>query len=197
MATINYLWKHRAKYPINTIQFYRAWAKRLLCLSELKKRNRRRSRFVSKGAIIDERAEIGEVNILGEKSYLKIGAFSFLGKVHIALHDQVIIGDNVCINDGVQILTASHDVSDSQWKEQKAKIVIDDFVWIATNAIILPGVHIGYGSVIGAGAVVSKDVAANSIVVGNPAKPILKRRVDELNYNPCEFLASNNAWLKG
>lgn len=195
MATMAYLWQHRTISSIYRIQFYRMWAKRILCMPELIRRNLRRSYLVSKGAIIDVCAEIGEVNITGAKVNLKIGAFSFLGKVHIALHDKVIIGNNVCINDGVQLLTASHDVMDPKWNHIIAEIIIEDYVWIATNAIILPGVHIGKGSVVGAGAVVSKDVLSGQIVAGNPAKPISKKRCEELNYNPCEFLAGNKAWL--
>jgi acetyltransferase-like isoleucine patch superfamily enzyme len=197
MASLNYLWKQRAKYPVTTIEFYKAWAKRFLCMPELIKRNRRRSMLVNKGAIIDTTAEIGEVNVAGSKMNLKIGAFTFLGKVHIALHEKVVIGSNVCINDGVQVLTASHDVMDPKWNHIKAEIIIDDYVWIATNALILPGVHIGKGAVVGAGAVVSKDVLAGQIVVGNPAKAISKKRIEELDYNPCEFLAGNRAWLIG
>jgi maltose O-acetyltransferase len=197
MANLNYLWKQRAKYSVKTIQFYKAWAKRLLCMPELIRRNKRRNRLVSKGALIDSTAEIGEVDVAGAKMNLKIGAFTFLGKVHIALHDKVVIGNNVCINDGVQLLTASHDVMDPKWNHVKAEIIIEDYVWIATNAIILPGVRIGKGAVVGAGAVVSKDILSGQIVAGNPAKPISKKRIEKLEYNPCEFLAGNRAWLIG
>jgi len=86
---------------------------------------------------------------------------------------------------------------DPTWNHIMKPIIIDDYAWIATNAIILPGVHIGRGAIIGAGAVVSKDVQPYQIVVGNPAKAIAKQRCEELNYNPCEFLASNRAWLIG
>ncbi len=197
MASFTYLWSNRVQFPINSLSFYRCWAKRVLCMLEIFKRNKRRAALVKKGAHIHQAAEIGLVKAEGHKSNLSIGANSFLGRISIALHDEVIIGKNVCINDGVQLLTASHDVTDPEWKHVKAKITIDDYAWIAINAIILPGVYIGKGAVVGAGAVVSKDVAAGSIVVGNPAKPITKTRCEELNYNPCEFLAGNQAWLIG
>jgi acetyltransferase-like isoleucine patch superfamily enzyme len=197
MASFTYLWVNRAKFPISSISFYRSWAKRIVCLPELIKRNKNRSLLIKQGALIHPTTEIGMVKIDGHKSNFIVGANSFLGIVTIALHENVSIGKNVCINDGVQILTGSHDVSDPQWKHIKARIIIEDYVWIAVNAIILPGVHIGKGAVVGAGAVVSKDVQAGSIVVGNPAKPISKKRTKELNYNPCEFLAANRAWLIG
>ena len=113
------------------------------------------------------------------------------------MHDEVKIGNRVCINDGVEILTASHDVLDPQWKHSKGKVIIDDYVWIGTGAMILPGVHLCRGAVVGAGAVVTKSVPEGTIVAGNPAKTLSKKRVEQLNYNPCEFLAENRAWLLG
>jgi maltose O-acetyltransferase len=55
-------------------------------------------------------------------------------------------------------------------------VVIEDDVWIGTRVIILPGVHVGTGSVIGAGSVVTHDVEPYSIVGGNPAKLIRYRK---------------------
>lgn len=156
-----------------------------------------RSSLLCKGARISETAEIGSVDITGRFNKLSVGDSSFLGRVLIALHAEVTVGARVCVNDGVQILTGSHDVSDPSWREVTAKIIIEDYCWIGTNAIILPGVHLGRGAVVGAGAVVSKSVAPFAIVVGNPAKPLEKPRCADLLYNPCEFLAGNRAWLIG
>ncbi|WP_304199981.1 acyltransferase [Flavobacterium alvei] len=196
MASLKYLWNNRVKFQLFSKSFFISWAKRLLTFSELIENNKRRKKLINDGAIISETAEIGIVNINGKKENLSIDDFSTLGRVEIALHDKVTIGKYVCINDGVVILSASHDVSDSLWRHKKAPISIGDYAWIATNAIILPGVSIGKGAVVGAGAVVSKNVNDYSIVTGNPAKEIEKKRIDVLNYNPCEFLATNNAWLK-
>lgn len=197
MASLHYLWKNRAKFPLKSINFYRAWAKRLFSIKELLRRNYRRSILIKQGAFIHDLAEIGLVTIEGPKKRLSVGSLSFLGRVKIALHDEVSIGERVCINDGVEILTASHDVLDPTWKHVKAKVIIDDYVWIGTGAMILPGVHLGRGAVVGARAIVSKSVAQYAIVVGNPAKPISKTRPLVLDYNPCEFLAANRAWLLG
>jgi acetyltransferase-like isoleucine patch superfamily enzyme len=128
---------------------------------------------------------------------LTIGAFSFVGRVSIALHEEVIVGNRVCINDDVDILTASHDVSDPKWQHLKGRIEIEDYVWIGTGAMILPGVRLGRGCVVGARAVVAKSVAPGKIVVGNPARVTARERVDQLNYNPCEFLTFNRCWLIG
>jgi len=197
MASLSYLWTNRAKFSLKSKSFYVAWAKRLLLIPALLKRNRNRNTLLRKGATIHQLAEIGNVTIEGNRSNLTIGAESFLGQVKVALHDQVLIGKRVCINDGVELLTASHDIFDPKWRHVKKKIVINDYAWIGTGAMILPGVTIGRGAVVGARAVVSKDVSDYAIVVGVPATPIVKTRTSDLDYNPCEFLAENRAWLIG
>ena len=197
MAAFIYLWNKRAKFPLFSKLFVRAWSKRILSFGELYNRNRRRKKLTRQGATISETAEVGNVIVDGNKHKLTIGSFTFLGQVHVSLHETVVIGERVCINDGVRILTGSHDVFDSSWKHIKKKIIIDDYVWIGMNAIILPGVSIGRGAVIGAGAVVTKSVAPGNIVVGNPARALNKARVQNLDYNPCEFLAANRSWLVG
>ena len=62
----------------------------------------------------------------------------------------------------------------------KGDTVIENDVWIGQNAVILPGVHVGNGAIIGANAVVSRDVPAYTVVAGNPARAIRKRFDDEL-----------------
>lgn len=197
MASLSYLWKNRARFSITSGLFYRAWAKRLLELPVLCQRNWNRASLVKRGAHIHPLAEIGKLKADGHKGRLTIGSLSFLGRIAISLHEEVIIGDRVCINDGVDLITASHDVSDPEWKHIKGKIIIEDYAWIGTGAMILPGVTIGRGAVVAARAVVSKDVPAYAIVAGVPAVPSKKKRVEVLNYNPCEFLAENRAWLIG
>ncbi|MGR5177171.1 DapH/DapD/GlmU-related protein [Vibrio parahaemolyticus] len=68
------------------------------------------------------------------------------------------------------------------WREED-KVVIGHDVWIGHGAIILPGVNVGNGSIIGAGSVVTKDVPAYSIVVGNPAR-VLRPRFDDDSFGP-------------
>lgn len=197
MASINYLWTHRARFPFGSKSFIKAWAKRVLLLKELYVRNQKRTRLQQQGATISETAELGGLKVDGNKKLLQIGDFTSIGRAEIALHDHVQIGNYVCINDGVILLTASHDIIDPEWKHVKSPIIIEDYAWIATGAVILPGVTIGRGAVVGAAAVVRKSVPAGAIAIGNPAQNILDKRVIELNYNPCAFLAANNAWLKG
>ncbi|MFN3588951.1 MAG: acyltransferase [Spirosomataceae bacterium] len=197
MSTLSYLIKNRTKPPLFSYAWLRAWGKRVLTLKEVLNRTKNRNRLVNKGAKIDENAVIGYAKIEGKVNKLSVGKNTFIGRVEIALHDEVTIGENICINDGVILLTASHDLDDPAWNHKKGKVVIEDYAWIATNAIILPGVRIGRGAVVGAGAVVRKSVPDYGIVIGNPAVLIDKKRTQTLDYNPCEFLAGSLAWLKG
>ena len=95
------------------------------------------------------------------------------------------IGKSVSISSNVLVLTASHDPRSATFEGIKKAVVIEDFVWIGTRAIILPGVTLGRGCVVGAGAVVTKSVYPGETVVGVPARPIASGRADmdyELSY---------------
>jgi maltose O-acetyltransferase len=93
---------------------------------------------------------------------------------------EVHIGNHVMIGPAVQIYTAAHLLQAegrNQGLEVAKPIVIEDNVWIGGGAILLPGVTIGRNAVIGAGAVVPKNVSTNTVVVGNPAKVV--REIDQ------------------
>jgi len=96
--------------------------------------------------------------------------------------EKLVIGDHVDIASEVMIYNSEHDVSADDFKAREEEVVIDDYVFIGPRAIILPGVKIGRGAVIGAGAVVTKNVADYSIVGGIPAKVIGERKNKNLNY---------------
>jgi maltose O-acetyltransferase len=85
------------------------------------------------------------------------------------------IGDNVDISPGVWILTDSHDMNDPLFREVLAPVTIGNDVWIGSRALILPGVMVGEGGVVAAGAVVTRDVAPYTVVAGVPARPIGSR----------------------
>ena len=93
--------------------------------------------------------------------------------------DKLRIGDRTTISQGVFLCCASHDITSQTMELTYAPITIGCDVWIAARAIILPGVTIGDGAVIAAGSVVTKDVAAWTVVGGNPAKFIKKRMLKE------------------
>lgn len=92
------------------------------------------------------------------------------------------IGDNVSISPEVTILSASHGVNDPEFAITYDPVTIEDHVWIGTRALILPGVTLGHGSVVAAGAVVARDVAPFSVVGGVPARPIAQRDPSATRY---------------
>jgi maltose O-acetyltransferase len=115
--------------------------------------------------------------------------------VEIHLHASVRIGNCAVINDHCRLLTGSHDVHAPNWELVAEPIVIGDYAWIGLGAILLPGVTIGRGAVVGAGAVVSKTVDPMVIVAGNPARPIGRRNAPRLTYRPSTSSALFEAWL--
>ena len=101
----------------------------------------------------------------------------------VGLHNTVIgpvtIGNHVNLAQGITVSALNHnfDTTDKRIDEQGVNttpVVIEDDVWIGTNAVVLPGVRIGTHSVVAAGAVVTKDVPPHSLVAGVPAKVIKK-----------------------
>lgn len=92
---------------------------------------------------------------------------------------EVIIGDNCLIAPNVGIYTAGHSISpvDRHKSGYALPITIGDNVWIGGGSVILPGVSIGDNSIVAAGSVVTRDVPANVIVGGNPAR--LMKKINE------------------
>jgi len=82
----------------------------------------------------------------------------------------ITFGSQVMVGPNVMFITTTHDKVNRASKT--APIEIEDGVWIGAGALILPGVTLGEGSVIGAGAVVTRNVARGTLVAGVPAKPI-------------------------
>ena len=111
---------------------------------------------------------------------LEIGNNSGVG-INCEVYGPVTIGDNVMMGPEVVIYTRNHNIErtdipmQAQGYAEFKPVVIGNDVWIGRRAIILPGVHIGDGCVIGAGAVVTKDLPDFTISGGVPAKVIKKR----------------------
>ena len=189
-----FLWQHREKQPFLRRPWFKNWAKRVLTFPALVGALQRLGRLRAQGAAIGPGTVFSPVQI-SNANRLSVGENSFIGRVQMQAHAQIRIGSNVCINDGVRLITASHDVRDAGWKQFAKPIVIEDFAWIATGAVILPGVRVGRGAVVGAGSVVSKNVPDFAVAVGNPAIVRENVRPKELAYSPVRLLALANAWL--
>lgn len=113
--------------------------------------------------------EIGEGTIIGQNAFLD-------GR------DLLKIGKQVDIASDVLIYNSEHDINSPDFKSVNAPVEIGDYVFIGPRAIILPGVKIGKGAVVAAGAVVTRDVGEFEIVGGIPAKPIGERKITDPTY---------------
>ena len=113
---------------------------------------------------------IGEGTIIGQNAFLD-------GR------DKLVIGKHVDIASDVMIYNSEHDLNATDFVAIQEPVEIGDYVFIGPRSIILPGVKIGRGAVVAAGAVVTKNVDDFAIVGGVPAKVIGERSNKELNYN--------------
>lgn len=110
-------------------------------------------------------------------TYISIGSGSFVNYDAILLDcAPITIGDGVSIGPRTQLLTAHHPIDDhgarrAGW-ELASPITIGNNVWMGAGVIVCPGVSIGDDSVVGAGAVVTKDVPAHVVAAGNPCAVI-------------------------
>ncbi|KKR88117.1 MAG: Acetyltransferase [Candidatus Curtissbacteria bacterium GW2011_GWA1_41_11] len=114
-------------------------------------------------------------------SGITIGEGTIIGD-HVFLDGRapLIIGDHVDIASDVQIYNSEHDINSEGFDPMEEPVEIEDYVFIGPRSIILPGVKIGKGAVVAAGAVVTKDVKSFEIVGGVPAQKIGERK----NKNP-------------
>ena len=113
---------------------------------------------------------------------LTIGENSVVNaKCRVDTRGDIVIGNNVSISQEVIILTADHDLDEPDFRGRNRTVIIEDFVWIGTRALILPGIIIGRGAVVAAGAVVTKNVPPFTLVGGVPAK-VIRMRGTDINY---------------
>lgn len=143
-----------------------------------------RTRYLSRHC-----AKVGKNLILYEGIKIHGAAGLTVGN-NVSMNDEVWInasggveiGNNVLIGPKTVIHSANHRYEDPHVPIRfqghiHKKVVIEDDVWIGGGVIILPGVRIGRGSIVGAGSVVTKDVAPYTVVVGVPARRIKERRL--------------------
>ena len=118
----------------------------------------------------------------GNGKELEIGDFSSIGADSV-LPNNTVIGKYVMMGPQVHIVANNHTFSDTEKPMcfqgpivGKTPTIIEDDCWVGVRVIMTPGHHIGKGSILAAGAVITKDVEPYSIVGGNPAKLIRKRK---------------------
>jgi acetyltransferase-like isoleucine patch superfamily enzyme len=113
---------------------------------------------------------------IGERTWINRGCC-------LDLRGGLDIGADVSVSAEVMILTSSHDPHDRRFLLTVDPVVVEDNVWIASRATIMPGVTLGRGCVVAAGAVVTRDVAPLTIVAGVPARPVGIRDAAATHYH--------------
>ena len=110
---------------------------------------------------------------------VSIGDYSWIGD-DVVLYSlgEIEIGKNVVISQKSYLCAASHDYLKQDFPIFKKKISIEDQCWLATDVFIAPGITIGKGTVVGSRSSVYKDLPANKVCIGNPAK-IIRERLSE------------------
>lgn len=124
---------------------------------------------------------------LGKGTVIKGGGYIYGGKLSVGMNCHInrncyfdftapiTFGNQVVVGHGVTFITAEHQIADCQKRAGQVSgrsILVEDGAWIGANSTILPGVSIGKGAIVAAGAVVTKDVASNVTVAGIPARVI-------------------------
>lgn len=165
-------WKASREYILNKI------------ISFMPSRHLRIGIFRMLGAQIDNKVSLFASTNIRNISGLKIKQGTSIGpNVLLDSRKGLTIGSNVTIACGAIIWTLHHDYNARDFHTVGAPVIIEDYVWICSRAIILPGVKIGKGAVVASGAVVTCDVEPYSVVGGIPAKKIAERSKD-LDYVP-------------
>lgn len=107
---------------------------------------------------------------------LRVGAGTLVNRgVYLDNRAGLVIGEQVSIAHDCRIYTMGHDVHDAGFATKGQSVRIDDFAVLFAGAMVMPGVHLGTGAVVMAGAVVTKSVEPYRIVGGNPAQDLGRR----------------------
>ncbi|MCD0460337.1 LbetaH domain-containing protein [Roseiconus lacunae] len=195
MGLLTYLVANRCRPRFGSYQWLRYWVKRIRLSRELVVQVLRQARFARRCDSFGKRNALSSMSVSGSMKRLSIGNDCALGKINIQLHNHVTIGNAVVANDGVHIITGSHDIHDGTWPLISNPVVVEDYAWLATGSVVLPGVTVGRGAVVGAFAVVAKSIPPLAIAVGNPARVVGYRKVSEFEYRPNRLYALFEAWI--
>lgn len=168
---------------------FRDWYIRFKYLSKVVKA--KESSIVCNGSVFMENPKLIEFE----------GA-AYLGpRFRVMNKGRVLFGDNVIFGPEVIIVDYNHDFYSNEMvpysnNNKVLPVTVRQNVWVGARAIILPGVTIGEGAIIGAGSVVTKNVAARKVVAGNPSREIGERPIKEYelmaNDKSCKYLHCKN-----
>ena len=125
---------------------------------------------------VGENVRIRDGAVILRPDGLEIGSQVDIGEyTHIRAQGGVSIGNRVLIAAHTVISSRGHPTDQATFGVvEDAPVTIEDDVWIGASAVILPGITIGTGAIVGAGAVVTRDVEPNTIVAGVPARELRK-----------------------
>ena len=126
-----------------------------------------------------EKENMGNTVSIGKGTYMN-------SNVTLVDDHEISIGENVLIAPNVTICTTNHPMhylSRPHGEMYCRKVVIEDYVWIGSNAVICPGVTVGRGAVIGAGSVVTKDIPPMCFAAGVPCRVIREITEEECVFN--------------
>lgn len=139
------------------------------------------------GATVEEGAMVFQgVCLRGvSAARVRLGCYASLGmQCLLQCDDEIVIGAHAVLGQRVHIVTASHQIGPPQARvgeTVRGPVVIEAGAWVAAQALLLPGVCVGAGGVVAAGAVVTRSVAPGTLVAGIPARFV--RRLDNENKN--------------
>ncbi|MDQ4033187.1 MAG: sugar O-acetyltransferase [Actinomycetota bacterium] len=160
-------------------------------VTSVRARDERRRLLKELLGAVGEGTEIRPPLYVDYGSHITIGARCFANFGLVALDvAEIVIGDDVQIGPNVQLLTPTHPVEPelrrTKW-EAAQPITIGDNVWLGGGAIVLPGVTIGHNTVVGAGTVVVRDLPANVVAVGNPARIVRYLDAEKVEHLSVEY----------
>jgi acetyltransferase-like isoleucine patch superfamily enzyme len=113
---------------------------------------------------------------------LTIGARSTIGQhCYLDARGSIHIENDVSISREAALLTATHNPDDPEFAAELAPVHLEQRCWIGMRSLVMPGVHIGEGAIVAAGALVTTNIEPYTIVAGTPAKTLRKRH-QPMNY---------------
>jgi hypothetical protein len=118
------------------------------------------------------RTEVGDINLMAfANARLSVGPDCLLNGCHLSAKQELVLGRRVWVGPGTRVFDADQHELDAARPEVRAKVRVDDCVWIASDCTVLRGSKIGAHSVIGARSLVTGEIPPHTLAFGQPARP--------------------------